>query len=46
MNTKTYFYKLQICSNLSAVISVAVVSAVSFYPISLDKIAALHMGQF
>ena len=46
MNTKTYFYKFQTSPNLSAVISVAIVSAVSFYSISLDKIAALHMGQF
>ena len=45
MNIKTYFYKLQNRSNL--IFYIAIVSAVSFYFISLDeKKAALHMGQF
>ena len=46
MNIKTYFYKLQNRSNLNAVFSIAIVSAVSFNFISLDKKTALHMGQF
>ena len=43
---KTYFYKLQNRSNLNAVFSIAIVSAVSFYFISLDEKNALHMDNF